>query len=776
MKTSDMRRPLSLRGSQAGAASLVAIGASMTLLANGALAQQTTPAQNAAQRGEIALDTLRVEDSTIDTNPYAQPGAPYQARVSGDERHVKPLAETPQTIQVITQTELKDSGITDLRDIVAAQPGITVGTGENGNAFGDRYIIRGQEARSDVFIDGLRDAGMTMRESFAVEQIEISKGPNSTFAGRGAAGGAINSITKKASTDYTFNKLELGAGTDKFRRVELDSNLPIGDTFAVRANLLHNYEEVPDRDGADRERNGAALSASFDITPQWNVIGDYYYLSAQDMPDMGTYIPSLGVPIVDPPSYYQNNDFLKTQVDVYTLRSQYNFNAGLRLSNAARYGTTENGYVITGGRTTLRGPNDPARGIASWTPSAHNGWQEVEYFVDNLNLYTDFMTGSWGHEAVFGAEYSDLKVLNGIYTVTNTAAANCITGNATVRNNYCLTDPTGVAYPNVHALLGRTYTRGTFDSDYRIETVSVYGMDTIDITDKFQVFAGGRWDSFDYSNNVGTTTRTLFAYADDFWSGHGGVVYKPNDNATFYFTYSSANEINGGESDVGGSCGYGGICNGTLIGLSKPERSDNFEIGAKLQFFQDKLLFTAAAFDTTKKHVMEGADYTTFGTLNTGENKVTGVELSLVGNVTDKLSTQIAVSSMESEITKSFNAANVGLALSNFADNSAYAQVRYELTDKLAIGGVARYQGQKATGQPDSAAGYNAAARRYTFVVPAYTIYDLFASYDLTEKAALRLNVGNVADREYYTASYRAGFFTYLGDKRNAQLTLSYAF
>ena len=79
----------------------------------------------------------------------------------------------------------------DLRQILDAQPGITLGTGENGNAFGDRYIIRGQEARSDVFVDGLRDPGMTIRESFATEQVEISKGPSSSFAGRGTAGGAI---------------------------------------------------------------------------------------------------------------------------------------------------------------------------------------------------------------------------------------------------------------------------------------------------------------------------------------------------------------------------------------------------------------------------------------------------------------------------------------------------------------------------------------------------------------------------------------------------------
>ncbi len=72
--------------------------------------------------------------------------------------------------------------------------------------FGDRYIIRGQQAKSDTFVDGLRDPGMTIRESFAIEQLEITKGPSSSFAGRGSAGGAINAITKRATTDYSFIK------------------------------------------------------------------------------------------------------------------------------------------------------------------------------------------------------------------------------------------------------------------------------------------------------------------------------------------------------------------------------------------------------------------------------------------------------------------------------------------------------------------------------------------------------------------------------------------
>ncbi|HOI51783.1 MAG TPA: TonB-dependent receptor plug domain-containing protein, partial [Azonexus sp.] len=158
----------------------IALGISTTMLAP-VVAFAAEPAS------EAEMAPVTVVERVIDHNPYAEPDAPYKARVSGDERRKRPLAETPANISVLTKTQIEDSGYTDLRDILDAQPGITLGTGENGNAFGDRYIIRGQEARSDVFVDGLRDPGMTIRESFAVEQVEISKGPSSSFAGRGTA-------------------------------------------------------------------------------------------------------------------------------------------------------------------------------------------------------------------------------------------------------------------------------------------------------------------------------------------------------------------------------------------------------------------------------------------------------------------------------------------------------------------------------------------------------------------------------------------------------------
>ena len=313
-----------------------------------------------AEEEAIVLDTMQVEERTVDTNPYAEPGAPYKAKVSGDGRHVKELAETPQTITVLTQTQIQESGRSDLKEILDAQPGISLGTGENGNAFGDRYVIRGHEARSDVFVDGLRDPGMTTRESFAVEQVEVTKGPSSSFAGRGSTGGAINSITKQASTEYNFNKVEGGLGTDDYRRVTLDSNVGLSDDVAVRANLLHHFEQVPDREENTRERNGIALSGTWAASDKLDLTADYYHLSAFDQVDLGSYIDRDTNKVdEDIPSYVQQQDFVKSRVDSATLTAKYQFSDNVRVENSLRYGTTNNGYVVTGARGTTTDATDP---------------------------------------------------------------------------------------------------------------------------------------------------------------------------------------------------------------------------------------------------------------------------------------------------------------------------------------------------------------------------------------------------------------------------------
>lgn len=751
----------------------LALAISGALMAGSALAQENT----------IQLDKITVEESvTPDINPYAVPGSPYLAERLSDPRRTRPLAETPQTITVLTATEIEESGRSDLREILDGQPGITLGTGENGNAFGDRYVIRGHEARSDMFVDGLRDPGMTIRESFAIEQLEISKGPSSTFAGRGTTGGAVNSASKRASTEYDFTKLTGGLGTDGYHRITLDTNQVIDYDTAIRANVLHASEDVPGRDPAGRERVGASVSVFHQPSDQLEFNADIYHFEGDDKPDLGTYLEDAdgdglrNDPVKGFPAYVQDEDFLESTVDTATFRLGYELSPKSRIVNLTRLGTTDNGYVVTGasgstGYATEADAIAEINGFDTVTLSTHQGWQEVEYFANQFNYMTDLELSGQTHEIVLGAEYSRQNVVNGTYETSATGATNCWTsGRRGVGESHCLIDSNGSTVSNVNSVLQRSINKGDFDADWSMDTISLSLMDTVDMTDEWTVFAGVRYDHYDYKLKVQGREDATHKYTEGDWNGHVGASFDVNNDVNVYASYSTATNLNGGESDVGTNGGYGGFIDAG-DNSAEPETTDSIEIGAKWQLNNDKLLATAAYFQITKDDVMESSrdGYDDAGTANTGKNKVDGIELGISGNLTDDLSIQAGITSMKAEVKKSSNADNEGKTLANFAEKSASVQLKYQINSKLALGGGMTYESERFTGQPDTAANEEMG-------VPAYTIYDFFATYQIQRNLSARVNIKNLTDEDYYLTAYRSGAFTYKGDARSVRVSLSYDF
>jgi catecholate siderophore receptor len=790
--TTTQKIPRSLRtaassGAPAMGRASMALGMStVMLLPLGVLAQATTATSGGT------LNEVKVQATKIDPNPNAEVGVPYKAKTSGDERHTRPLAETPQTISVITADAIKDSGHTDLKQILSAQPGITLGTGENGNAFGDRYIIRGQEARSDVFVDGLRDPGITTRESFAVEQVEISKGPNSSFAGRGTAGGAVNVITKQATLDYDFTRASVALGTDKHRRVTVDANKGFSDTFALRVNALYGSEDVPDRSPSERERKGLALSGLWEINSDLSVTLDYYGLRAKDKkPDIGSFLVGTApnrIPAewagINVPVYAQKSDQLSSDVDAFTARINYRVNADARIVSRTRYGTADNSWITSGAnygasRSTVGGA--PYNAIR--VDGGHTGWQDVDYFAHQTNLLWNTTLGGMKHEFVTGLEYTDNEATFGNYSLNN-SGQNCSTNNTSL-NGFCVTDASGAVIPNIDSVVQRNILRNNKGRIWRVRTVAASLMDTVDLTDRWTAFAGVRADHYKFSQRSftpATGAQTAdYTDSDTLINGHLGVTYKINPQGMVYASVATSTDINGGESDSTGVA-YGGaiVAEGKLVG--KPERSKLFEIGTKWNLLDDKLLFTAAAFRTNKSDVLEppvGGTVTGYESTgaNTGANRIQGLEFGLVGNVTPKFTVQAGLTLMKSKVTKSLGTpATVGAPLANFADKSVTVQGKYQVTDAFSFGAAAKYQSSMCGGSPDQGVARDAATGACTLPVPSFTKYDLFASYRFNKHLDVRLNVLNVTDKTFYTAVYRSGGFLYKGDARATRVTLNYEF
>ena len=235
-----------------------------------------------------------------DRNPYADAAAPYKVdRVQASGKFPEPLLNTPKTITVLSKEVLADKNITSLREIGRSTAGVTLGSGEGGNAFGDRFFIRGFDARNDVFIDGIRDPAVSIRENFFTEQIEILRGPASSYAGRGTAGGAINIVTKQAG-DRNFYNAESTFGTDHTKRVTLDVNQVISPTFSVRTGGMFQDANVAGRNYVTDDRWGGFISTKWTPTNDIKITTNYVHTDLSGLPDFGVpYYRQGNVPVTE---------------------------------------------------------------------------------------------------------------------------------------------------------------------------------------------------------------------------------------------------------------------------------------------------------------------------------------------------------------------------------------------------------------------------------------------------------------------------------------------
>ena len=276
-------------------------------------------------------------------NPYADPAAPYKVdHVQASGKFPEPMLNTPKTITVLSKEVLEDKNATTLKEIGRSTAGVTLGSGEGGNAFGDRFFIRGFDARNDVFIDGIRDPAVSIRENFFTEQIEILRGPASSYAGRGTAGGAINIVTKQAG-DVNFKRMDTEFGTDRTKRVTLDVNQVVDPTFSVRAGGLFQDANVAGRNYVTDDRWGSFISTKYTPTNDIKITTNYVHTDLSGYPDFGVpYYKQGNVPVtsagIPRENWYGflNRDFQTARQDFGTGTIEYKVNEAITLSSKVR--------------------------------------------------------------------------------------------------------------------------------------------------------------------------------------------------------------------------------------------------------------------------------------------------------------------------------------------------------------------------------------------------------------------------------------------------------
>lgn len=734
--------------------------------------QSAGPAPAAA--GPTAPSSTPIIAQLPDGNPYANPQAPYQAQRLSGNKFTEPLLNTPRTVTVLTKEYLQDRQITTLAEVARTTPGITIGTGEGGNAFGDRFFIRGFDARSDIFIDGIRDTSISVRENFFTEQIEILRGPGSTFAGRGVAGGAINIVTKQAG-DKNFYKGDVTYGTtsDATKRVTLDLNQVVTPDFSVRLAGMYQDAGVAGRNQVFDDRWGVGVATKMTPTDWLKITTSYAHTEFNMLPDFGVPMYRQGPNATTggrlignmqpmPETFTSRNtwygqvnrDFYKAKSDIGTVRLDAAVADGLTLSNATRYGLTSIDYI--GSIPQAVNVTNPDPGLWTVQTGGQSRNQENQNITNQTELTYKFDTGPVKHTAVAGMEFANERTWYASYTgLTSELAGTPILGAGVTQNLFL---------PNNFLIWSTPYLNRNGRTLYTADTKSVYLIETANYNDFILLNGGVRYDNYNVSVKSGLNAN---AVESDNVNYNIGLTIKPVKEMSIYAAMATSSNPLGSNFDATGAA-YGGLAvSPTLTNATKPEQNTAYEVGAKYEMFEGKLLATAAYFENYKDQATEQFNNTS-PWLNTGAYKVSGFDFGLAGKITDEWSIFGGATFLNSEVTKSIDPNNVGRRVANLANNSFAITTKYRVFDWLELGGAANYRSE-IWGGSFAATTFNK--------LPGYWRFDAFAEAKVTQNFKISLNVLNIFDKTYYDAFYRSNTpFVYIAPGRTILLTASAKF
>jgi len=636
------------------------------------------------------------------------------------------LLETAQSVTVIPNTVINEQLATTLGEVLSNDASLTPGSKQRNR---EVFNLRGFELSSSngYLRDGHQHWSHYQQPIETLESIEVIKGPSSILYGQSGPGGLVNMVTKKPTANNVFN---LGVDFDQegSSRLTLDAGGAITEdkSLRYRANLVKQdvtyQREYQNGDQRERERFLGALVVDYDITDDLLVSAHYDRTNDKAGLDTGAWLDDNGSIIGDDKAIRDMSwAFTDITVENYGVDISYVLNDAWQV----KLGYNEQTFERQRFESSPKKPSSFVEGD-SYTSEPYDRFDDWQFTTAFIDFTGEFKLAGVEHNLLIGANsldyyYGQLKV--------NADSVDYAAGQAEpLRPN--------ISYATDDSLYTSEY-------DY----YGIYIQDLITLNQQWQVMIGGRYDK---QSKAGADNESLLPKT--------GLLYHPNDSTTFYASYSEGFEPQSSETiNDEDDLNYGMEIDAMT--------SKQYELGAKWQLLDDRLLLTSALFDITKSDVLvtEYNDDDSYRTSQVGEQRHKGVEMAAQGAVTDKLFVMTSV--MHLDATYKNDEEYTGKTPVDAPKWSASVWSRYEMTESLALNAGAFYEGERFADQDN------------TIVKDAYTRVDVGATYKINlnnTDVNLRFNVQNLFNSNYLAGGGQSNVT--VGDDRSYRLAVQFAF
>ena len=637
------------------------------------------------------------------------------------------LRDIPQSIQVVPRQVLEDQQANSMADALSNVSSIQRGNTHGGSV--ESFIVRGFQGTTYA-IDGVLTNSLTVRPEIltdlaGVERIEVLKGPASVLYGRGNPGGLINVVTRKP-TLVPEAQVKLQAGSYDYQRGQAWVSGPLSVEHGLAGSLAMAYQtEGSFRDlYRDSHRRHFAPTLSWSLSEYTRIDMGLEYTETDAQYDrglqvIGNRVDSRHKVFLEEPWSHSASD--KTAA---WFKLEHDLNDWLTLRQVTRWDQSDKTMLNISQRTLEKDGFTLTRRATDFDETQRSLSAQFE-------AVARFTTAGLSHQLLAGVE--------------------SVTGRRSVTMLRADVAPLNIWNP-VHGAQPGPFRFGE-DSRFDQESYGVYLQDQVDLTEQWKLLLGVRHDQVKQRNRNYTATGD---YSDidiepSDTSPRAGLVYQPTERLALYLSYSTSfapqNRLTRDRS------------------VLDPETGVQYEVGAKYDIIPERLSATLAAFEIRRKHLAANDPVDSSYSIQTGEQRVRGVELDVSGEIRDGWNVIGNIAVLDAKLVEDTRYEE-GNRLEGVPVLSGSLWSTYQLQDGplqgLGFGAGVFFAGKR----------YGDLANSYS--ASGYGRLDLSVFHDFDEHLRVSLNARNVLDKDYIETISSAG--NYAGEPASLVATVSLGF